>query len=151
MNDNLVTIEVNGKVIFAGKADLQFSLNQKVREPLHITKGKGKLMEALTESFIKGGINSMENRPIEELQETIKEYLTFEYQRKGIATEPNKRSFLSELKKYARAFRKSEMKANNRLLKSCKSPFLKYFYRISLFKTYYRTLPRVKKSPTITH
>ena len=48
----------------------------------------------------------MENRPIEELQETIKEYLTFEYQRKGIATEPNKRSFLSELKKYARAFRK---------------------------------------------
>ena len=41
-------------------------------------------MEALTESFIKGGINSMENRPIEELQETIKEYLTFEYQRKGI-------------------------------------------------------------------
>lgn len=72
----------------------------------HITKGKGKLMEALTESFIKGGINSMENRPIEELQETIKEYLTFEYQRKGIATEPNKRSFLSELKKYARAFRK---------------------------------------------
>ncbi|UVQ13931.1 hypothetical protein NXV19_11730 [Bacteroides fragilis] len=51
MNDNLVTIEVNGKVIFAGKADLQFSLNQKVREPLHITKGKGKLMEALTESF----------------------------------------------------------------------------------------------------
>lgn len=106
MNDNLVTIEVNGKVIFAGKADLQFSLNQKVREPLHITKGKGKLMEALTESFIKGGINSIENRPIEELQETIKEYLTFEYQRKGIATEPNKRSFLSELKKYARAFRK---------------------------------------------
>ena len=102
MNDNLVTIEVNGKVIFAGKADLQFSLNQKVS----ITKGKGKLMEALTESFIKGGINSMENRPIEELQETIKEYLTFEYQRKGIATEPNKRSFLSELKKYARAFRK---------------------------------------------
>ena len=102
MNDNLVTIEVNGKVIFAGKADLQFSLNQKVREPLRITKGKGKLMEALTESFIKGGINSMENRPIEELQE----YLTFEYQRKGIATEPNKRSFLSELKKYARAFRK---------------------------------------------
>ena len=102
MNDNLVTIEVNGKVIFAGKADLQFSLNQKVREPLRITKGKGKLMEALTESFIKGGIN----RPIEELQETIKEYLTFEYQRKGIATEPNKRSFLSELKKYARAFRK---------------------------------------------
>ena len=101
MNDNLVTIEVNGKVIFAGKADLQFSLNQKVREPLRITKGKGKLMEALTESFIKGGINS-----IEELQETIKEYLTFEYQRKGIATEPNKRSFLSELKKYARAFRK---------------------------------------------
>ena len=74
MNDNLVTIEVNGKVIFAGKADLQFSLNQKVREPLRITKGKGKLMEALTESFIKGGINSMENRPIEELQETIKEY-----------------------------------------------------------------------------
>ena len=73
MNDNLVTIEVNGKVIFAGKADLQFSLNQKVREPLRITKGKGKLMEALTESFINGGIN---------------------------------RSFLSELKKYARAFRK---------------------------------------------
>ena len=69
MNDNLVTIEVNGKVIFAGKADLQFSLNQKVREPLRITKGKGKLMEALTESFIKGGINSMENRPIEELQD----------------------------------------------------------------------------------
>jgi hypothetical protein len=106
LNDNLVTIEVNGKVIFAGKADLQFSLNQKVREPLRITKGKGKLMEALTESFIKGGINDMENRPIEELQETIKEYLNFEYQRKGIATEPNKRSFLSELKKYARAFRK---------------------------------------------
>ena len=50
-------------------------------------------MEALTESFIKGGINSMENRPIEELQETIKEYLTFEYQRKGIATEPNKTFF----------------------------------------------------------
>ena len=108
MNDNLVTIEVNGKVIFAGKADLQFSLNQKVREPLRITKGKGKLMEALTESFIKGGINSMENRPIEELQETIKEYLTFEYQRKGIA---NKRSFLSELKKYARAFRKKRDKS----------------------------------------
>lgn len=64
LNDNLVTIEVNGKVIFAGKADLQFSLNQKVREPLRITKGKGKLMEALTESFIKGGINDMENRPI---------------------------------------------------------------------------------------
>ena len=40
---------------------------------------------------------------------------------------------------------KSEMKANNRLLKSCKSPFLKYFYRISLFKTYYRTLPWVKR------
>ena len=59
MNDNLVTIEVNGKVIFAGKADLQFSLNQKVREPLHITQGKGKLMEALTESFINGGLNSM--------------------------------------------------------------------------------------------
>ena len=72
LNDNLVTIEVNGKVIFAGKADLQFSLNQKVREPLRITKGKGKLMEALTESFIKGGINSMETDPIEELQETIK-------------------------------------------------------------------------------
>ena len=106
MNDNLVTIEVNGKVIFAGKADLQFSLNQKVREPLRITKGKGKLMEALTESFIKGGINSMENRPIEELQETIKEYL-----RKGIATEPNNRSFLSELKKYARAFRKKRDKS----------------------------------------
>ena len=68
-------------------------------------------MEALTESFIKGGINSMENRPIEQLQETIKEYLTFEYQRKGIATEPNKRSFLSELKKYARAFRKKRDKS----------------------------------------
>ena len=117
MNDNLVTIEVNGKVIFAGKADLQFSLNQKVREPLRITKGKGKLMEALTESFIKGGINDMENRPIEELQETIKEYLTFEYQRKGIATEPNKRSFLSELKKYARAFRKKRNESKKPIVK----------------------------------
>ena len=64
MNDNLVTIEVNGKVIFAGKADLQFSLNQKVREPLHITKGKGKLMEALTEALSKAESTAWKTDPL---------------------------------------------------------------------------------------
>lgn len=61
-------------------------------------------MEVFIESFIKGGINSMENRFIEELQEIIKEYFIFEYQCKGIVIEFNKCFFLLELKKYVRVF-----------------------------------------------
>lgn len=102
--NNGMRIECEGIITELSDGTIQIAIGEAPKEKLCISKGKGKLLEALTECFLKGGIEGMKGLKIEELASFIESYICIEHNKKGKATQLTTKSLIRELKEAKRKF-----------------------------------------------
>lgn len=95
-------LECEGIVTELSDGTLQIMLGEAPRQKLCISKGKGKLIEALTECYLKGGIKGVEEQKIEEFAAIIESCFCIEHNKKGKATQLTSRSLVREIKEAKR-------------------------------------------------
>lgn len=95
-------LECEGRVSELSDGTMQIVIGEAPKEKLCISKGKGKLIEALTECYLKRGIEGMKGERIEELASLIESYIRIEHNKKGKATPLTTRSLIREIKEAKR-------------------------------------------------
>lgn len=100
--NNGMRVECEGIVTELSDGTMQIVIGEAPKEKLCISKGKGKLLEALTECYLKGGIEGMKGEKIEKLASLIESYICIEHNKKGKATRLTTKSLIRELKEAKR-------------------------------------------------
>lgn len=100
--NNLMRVECEGIMTEQSDGTIQIIVGEAPKEKLCISKGKGKLIEALAECCGKGGIEGMEGRKMEELAPLIESCICIKHNKKGKATQLTTKSLIRELKEAKR-------------------------------------------------
>lgn len=81
---------------------IEIMIGEAPKEKLCINKGKGKLLEALTECLDRGGVEGMEGQKIEVFATLIESCICIKHNKKGKATQLSTKSLIRELKEVKR-------------------------------------------------